>query len=315
MAERQAEESPTAVYGAIISGIIIAVAKFVAAFITGSSAMLSEGIHTVVDTGNELLLLFGIRQSRQPPDEAHPFGHGKEIYFWSLIVALLLFGMGGGMSIYEGIGHMQHPEPLENPLWSYVVLGISFIAEGASVAIAMKEFVPTISDESVWHALRTSKDPTVTTVLVENVAAVLGVIVALLGVYLGERLNDPRFDGIASIVIGAILAVVAVFLAYESKGLLVGETADIDVVRGIRQLAESDPTVTAVGTPYTMHLGPRDVLLNLDLQFKQDALAEEVTAAVDRIETAIHAHYPTVKRIFIEAEALGRVTPKSTLQQ
>lgn len=296
--------STVAVYGAIAANFIIALTKFSAAFLTGSSAMLSEGIHSLVDTGNQLLILLGIRRSKKPADNRHPFGYGKELYFWSLIVAMLLFGLGGGMSFYEGIKHIQHPGPLTDPTWNYVVLAIAVVVEGIAWWIALRELLKTRGKKSLWHALRASKDPAVYTVLAEDTAAILGLFVAFLGVFLGHRFDNPYFDGGASIVIGVILTAVAVFLAYESKGLLVGESADELVIEHIRRLVTAEPGVERVGAPLTMHFSPDQVLLNLDVQFRRDLPASEVMSAVDRIEQAIRKEHPQIKRIFIEAEAL-----------
>jgi cation diffusion facilitator family transporter len=202
--------SKRAVYAAIAGNLAIAITKFIAAFITGSSAMLSEGIHSVVDTGNGLLLLFGIRKARKPADISHPFGHGKELYFWTLIVAILIFAVGGGMSVYEGISHINHPAQLRDPLWNYLVLGSALIFEGLSWGIALKEFRKTQGRMSMWKAVRASKDPTTFTVLFEDSAAMLGLLVAFLGVFFSHRLNNTYLDGVASIIIGVILGVVAV---------------------------------------------------------------------------------------------------------
>ena len=297
-------DKPTAVYAAAGANFIIAVTKFVAAGVTGSSAMLSEGVHSVVDTGNQLLILLGIRRSTRPADDRHPFGYGKELYFWSLIVAMLLFGIGGGISFYEGVRHLRHPSEMGDPTWNYVVLGIAVVVEFFAWWIALRALLATRGERSVWRALRESKDPAVFIVLGEDTAAMLGLVVAFLGVFLGHQLDMPILDGIASLVIGVILALVAVFLAYESKGLLLGESADVGVVQGVRALAERDPAVERVGRPLTMHLGPRQILLNLDVQFRSELSAAEVTGAVDRLEQAIRAEYPDVKRIFLEAESL-----------
>ncbi len=299
-------EKPIAVYGAMAANLLIAISKFVAAFVTGSSAMLSEGIHSVVDTGNEVLLLLGIHRSQRPADEMHPFGHGKELYFWSLIVAILLFGLGGGMSVYEGIAHIANPEEIRNPIWSYAVLGIAVIAEGASFTIAFRQFRARHPGEPFWRALHNSKDPAIFTVLGEDFAAIVGIAIAFLGIYLSLRLGDPRLDGCASIGIGVVLAAVAVFLAIETRGLLVGESADPRTVLRIRQLAESDPAVERVRRTLTMHLAPRQILLNLDLEFKPRISSDEVAAAVDRVEASVRREYPEVTNIFIEAEALRR---------
>ena len=293
------------VYGALAANFAIAASKFIAAFFSGSSAMLAEGIHSTVDTGNEFLLLLGLRESRRPADEMHPFGYGKELYFWSLIVAIALFGLGGGMSIYEGITHLQQPSDTTDPFWNYVVLGVAFVAEATSWTIALREFKAKGKGQSFWKAFRTSKDPSVFTILGEDSAALLGLVVAFLGVFLSYRLNNPYFDGAASIGIGLILAAVALLLAYETKGLLVGESTDPDIVRHIHDLARTDPAVDAVRTPLTMHLGPEQVLLNMDIQFRPELSAHDVENAIDRLEKTIRAAHPQIKRIYIEAEALS----------
>ncbi|HET8677385.1 MAG TPA: cation diffusion facilitator family transporter [Blastocatellia bacterium] len=296
--------SKKAVYAAIAGNLAIAITKFVAAFITGSSAMLSEGIHSVVDTGNGALLLFGIRMSRKPADPSHPFGYGKELYFWTLIVAILIFAVGGGMSLYEGISHLKHPTELRDPLWNYLVLGFALVFEGFAWGIAFKEFRKTQGNMSLLKAVRASKDPTTFTVLFEDSAAMLGLLVAFLGIFLGHRLNNPYLDGVAAIIIGLILAVVAVLLAYESKGLLVGEGASRETIENICALAQKDPAVERVMPPLTMHFGPQEVLLNLDIKFRPGLSAEEIEAAVDRMEAAIRKRHPEIKRIFIEAESI-----------
>ncbi|NTU78025.1 MAG: cation transporter [Chloroflexales bacterium] len=299
-------ERPIAVYGAMVANGVIAAAKFTAAFFTGSSAMISEGVHSVVDTANEGLLLVGIKRSKRGPDEGHPFGHGKELYFWSLLVAIVLFGVGGGISFYEGVTHLTGHVAKERQgsvWWNYGVLGIALLAEGTSWVIALRQFLPTVEDESFWHALRTSKDPTVVTVIAEDSAALIGLVFAFFGVLLTQLTGNPMWDGIASILIGLTLGAVAFFLAYESRGLLIGESADPDVVEDVRRIAREDCDVAEVGQPLTMHLGPKEVLLNLDVRFHPELPAEQVTAAVDRLEQAIRDKHPEIKRIFIEAEA------------
>ena len=292
------------IFAAIGANLAIAITKFIAASITGSSAMLSEGIHSVVDTANELLLLLGIRLSQKPPDENHPFGHGQELYFWTLIVAILIFSVGGGMSIYEGISHLLHPSPLEDPLWNYLVLGFAIIFEGFSWTVAFKEFLPQKGEQNFWQAVRTSKDPTIFTVLFEDSAALLGLLVAFCGVFFGHVFKNPYLDGTASILIGIILGIVAVILAYESRGLLVGESANKAIVASIRQIAVSDTAVEGVMRVLTMHLGPHEVLLNLEIQFHKNLSAEEVASAVERIERTICRKHPDIKQIFIEAKSL-----------
>jgi cation diffusion facilitator family transporter len=310
MPSKEHEEKPLAIYGALGANLLIAVTKFIAAGFTGSSAMLSEGIHSVVDTGNEVLLLLGLKKSRKPPDAGHPFGHGKELYFWSLIVAVALFGVGGGMSVYEGITHLQHPRALEALAWSYGVLGAAFVFETVSWIIAVRALLPEIREEGLWQAVRTSKDPSVVTVLFEDSAALAGLVVAFLGVFLGQRLHSPYADGIASVVIGVILAGVALFLVYQSKGLLLGESADPEVVEDIRTLARAIPAVANVQRPLTMHFGPDEVLLNLEMDFRPDATAAQITEAIERLEHDVRERHPEISRIFIEAKSLKAKTPE-----
>ncbi len=294
---------PTAVYGALVANLAIAAAKFTAAIFSGSSAMLSEGIHSLVDTGNELLLLLGISRSKRPADEDHPFGHGKELYFWSLIVAVLLFGMGGGMSIYEGITHMQHPSEKGSPMWSYAVLGVSFVSEGVSWFIALRE-LRADSEDGFWHTFIHSKDPTVYTVLAEDSAALAGIVIAFLGIFLEHEVGVAHADGIASLVIGVVLALVAAFLVYQSRGLLIGESADKRLVARIQQIAQAEPGVVRVCRPLTMHFGPNQLLVNMGIQFSPDLSVEEAAIAIDRLESAIRRELPVVRHIFIESESL-----------
>ncbi|HET7392435.1 MAG TPA: cation diffusion facilitator family transporter [Candidatus Binatia bacterium] len=302
-------ESKTAIYAAILGNFAIAVTKFSAAAFTGSSAMLTEGIHSLVDTGNGGLLLVGISKSKKPADAAHPFGYGKELYFWTLIVAMLIFGVGGGVSIYEGILHLLHPNPLEDPFWNYVVLGIAIVFEAIVFMIAFKQFQALKGEESTWQAIRRSKDPTTFTVLFEDAAAMLGLIAATVGIFLGHQFNNPYFDGAASIVIGVILATVAFFIGYESKGLLVGEGADPATLQSIKKLAESAPTVTKVERPLTMYFGPHTVLLTMDVEFRNNLSGAERDAAVQRLEKVIREKHHDINHIFIEAKSLSRKRP------
>jgi cation diffusion facilitator family transporter len=299
-----ASESKTAIFAAIAGNLAIAATKFVAAAFTGSSAMLSEGIHSLVDTGNGALLLLGVRNSKRPPDERHPFGHGMEIYFWSLIVAILIFALGGGMSVYEGVTHIQHPNPIGNPTWNYVVLGLAIVFESISFYFAIKAFRKEKGKQGVWQTIRGSKDPTTFTILFEDTAALLGLVVALVGIFLGHQLNNPYLDGAASITIGVILGAVAGFLAYESKGLLIGEGVSPQVLASIRSIAASEPAVAEVRKALTMHLGPQEVLLTLDIRFQKDLTTHEIAAAIDELEAKIRNRHREVRHIFIEAKAL-----------
>ena len=297
----ETSERPITVYGAITSNLVIAVAKFVAAAFTGSSAMLSEGIHSLADTGNEMLLLLGLRRSDKPADELHPFGHGQEIYFWGLIVAMVLFGLGGGLSIYEGISHLLSPSKLEDPTWNYVVLAIGVVAEGTSWTIALRELLRRREEgESLWHAMRFSKDPSIFIVLGEDSAALIGLALAFLGVFLSHLLAEPFWDGSASVAIGLVLVVVALFLAYESRNLLVGESADREVVRRIREIALADPDVIEAETPLTMHLAPNRVLVNMIVEFRPDIEAQAVAAAAERIRKEVNKEISSVHEIFVK---------------
>lgn len=299
-------EKPVTVYAAIVANFLIAVSKFVVAGITRSSAMLSEAIHSIADTGNQALLLLGIRLSRREATKDHPFGHGKELYFWSLIVAIVLFGVGGGISLYEGLLHIQHPEELGSPTWNYVVLAIAVVFESFAFYIAFRELMKVAGEESVWEAVRTSKDPTIFVVLFEDAAALSGLVVAFLGVFLSHQLELPILDAVASIVIAVILMAVAVFLAYESRNLLLGEAASEQVVQSIREIVGQDQAVEAVYKPMTMHLGPNEILLNMDLRFKPRLDSEQIVQAVDRVESKIRQAHPQIKRIFLEAEGLRK---------
>jgi cation diffusion facilitator family transporter len=297
-------ESKIAIYAAIAGNSAIALTKFTAAAFTGSSAMLSEGIHSLVDTGNGGLLLLGLRESQKPADQIHPFGYGKELYFWTLIVAMLIFGIGGGVSIYEGILHILHPNPLEDPTWSYAVLGLAIVFEGLSLFVAFKQFRAVQAKETIWGAIRASKDPTLFTVLFEDSAALLGLIAALIGIFLAHWLANPIFDGAASIVIGALLCTVAFLIGRETKGLLVGEGADPKILQSVKELVDMDPAVRSVERPLTMHFGPHTVLLTMNVEFHRGLSVSERDAAVQRLERSIREKHPDIKHIFIDASCL-----------
>ncbi len=292
--------SKKAIVAAVVGNLAIAATKFGAAAVTGSSAMLSEGIHSLVDTGNGLLLLLGLRRSRLPADVEHPFGHGMELYFWTLVVAVMIFAVGGGMSMYEGVTHIQHPQPLEDPFWNYIVLGFAVVFEGISFTIAWREFGHARAGRGIFRAIRESKDPSLFTVVFEDSAALAGLVLAFLGVLLGHQLDNPYLDGAASVAIGVVLACVAVFLAYESKGLLLGESADPKVVKELAALALDEPAITQVEHTLTMHMGPSDVLLNLKVRFTPGLSSLETGRVVDRLERTIRDSYPEITRIYVE---------------
>lgn len=299
-----ASESKTAIFAAITGNLAIAATKFVAAAFTGSAAMLSEAIHSVVDTGNGGLMLLGIYRSRKPPDFDHPFGHGRELYFWTLIVAILIFAVGGGMSAYEGITHIAHPTPLQNPVWSYSVLGLAFVFEGTTWVFGWKAFSVERGTKGVLEAIHVSKDPTSFSVLLEDSAALLGLIFAFLGIFLGRQLGLPFLDGAASIVIGLLLCAVAVLMVYESKGLLIGEGLDRETLKSVRALVEADTAVERVRHLHTLYLGAHEVLLTIELRFRSTISALEVRRSVARLKQAIQSQHPDITRIFFGAESI-----------
>ena len=301
-----ASSSKKVIYAALVGNALIAVTKFAASWFTGSSAMLAEGIHSLVDTGNQGLLLYGLRQAQKPADEQFPFGHGKEVYFWSFVVAILIFALGSGISLYEGILHILHPEPVENPFVNYIVLGLALLFEGGAWYMAMREFSRAKGKRSYLQAVRRGKDPTIFMVLFEDTAAVLGLFVAFVGIWLGQVTGILYFDGIATVIIGLILGGTAVWLAYETKGLLIGESANREVIQSIRQLAGSYPEMIHVNEVLTLHMGPEFILVNLSVDFKDGVSSERVEALVAQLDRKIKQAHPFVKRIFIEAEERNR---------
>jgi cation diffusion facilitator family transporter len=294
--------SKKVVYAALAGNLLIAATKFVAAALTGSSAMLSEGVHSVVDSGNQALLLHGMRRAQRPPDERFPFGHGKEIYFWSFVVALLVFALGAGISIYQGVYHLLHPSEVQNPLLNYVVLALAAVFEGGSWWVALRAFRAKIGARGYVESVKRAKDPTDFAVLLEDSAALAGIAVAFLGVLLGQLTGDPRFDGAASIIIGLILAGTAFWLARETKGLLIGESANREVVARIRGLAERYPEVERVNEVLTMHVGPEFILANISLDIACDVPRTRAHEVMDELDAKIKAADPRVKRVFIESQ-------------
>lgn len=299
--------SKIAVVAAIAGNLVIAVIKFIAAAITGSSAMISEGIHSLVDTGNGALVLLGMKRARQPADETHPFGYGKSLYFWTHIVAVSIFGIGGGMSLYEGISHIRHVAPADamgDPTVAYIVLAISLLVEGATFTVAIRQFLQAKGDLGSWQFIQRSKDPSLYTVVLEDSAALLGLIFAFLGIFFGHMLNNPYLDGVASIAIGLLLMSVAGVLASRSSGLLLGEGVNPDELAEIRRRVESDPAVDRAGDILTMYMGPQDLLVNMGVCFVAGTRAEEMHEAIRRIEADLKSAYPEVNRVYIEAESL-----------
>ncbi len=295
--------SKKAIYAAAGANFGISVAKMGAGFYTGSSAMLTEAVHSLVDTGNQGLILLGMKRAAIPADDVHPFGYGKELYFWTFLVAILIFALGAGVSLYEGIHKTLHPEGLTDAWVNYVVLVFGLILEGGSFYIALKEFILTKGDKGIIQAVQESKDPTLFTVLFEDAAAMFGLVVALIGVFVADYLQFPIADGIASICIGLILAAVAVFLAIECKSLLIGESADPEVVRKVEELAGGHKSITQVNETLTMHLSPADILLTISLDFEDSLSAADVERTVTELEGQIKQAFPKIKRIFAEAQS------------
>lgn len=289
-------------YGALAANVGIAIAKFIAAGISGSSSMLTEGVHSLVDSGNQILLLYGKSKARRAPDAAHPFGYGRELYFWSFVVAILIFAVGAGVSIYEGWKHWREPEPLADPLLNYIVLAIAFALEGTSWFIAMREFAAAKGDTGWWRAIRESKDPPGFMVLFEDSAALAGLVIAAIGVWASHAYADPRIDGLASIAIGLILALVAVLLARESKGLLIGERADPAVVATVRALVERQQGVTAVNHVRTIHTAPDSIFVAISADFDDSLTMGEGERMIEAIEDQLRAAEPRLSSIYIRPE-------------
>ena len=284
---------------ALLANLGIAASKFVAAAITGSSAMLTEGVHSVVDSTNQLLLMWGRRASKRPSDRLHPFGYGREIYFWSFVVAVLVFSLGAGVSVYEGIIHIMRPEPAVSPVIAYAVLLVAFLLEGWSTLEAYQDFNKARGNLGWFQAVIQSKDPPAFIVLLENGAAMAGIIAAALGLLLAQLTHDPFYDGAASVVIGLILAVTAGLLAYESKGLLIGEAANPELVGNLHDLACSMPGVVGVGDVLTVHSSPDQVTVMMNVDFNDDIRAREVEDVVCRIEAEARERWPQVRRLYV----------------
>lgn len=297
--------SKKVIYAALAGNTLIAISKFIAAFITGSSAMLSEGIHSLVDTGNQGLLLYGMRQAKKPADEFFPFGHGKEIYFWSFVVAILIFAVGAGVSFYEGLHQLLDPKPITSPEINYIVLALAIVFEGGAWFMAFKEFNRVRGRRGYIEAIQRAKDPSLFVVLFEDSAALLGLVIALVAIFISDQTGWLIADGFASILIGFILAGTAIWLAYETKGLLIGEAANPRVVQGIRALINKLEGVTHTNEVLTMHMGPDFILVNISLDFIDQLGVGEIEKKIANLDRAIKQSFPEVKRVFVEAEAQG----------
>ncbi len=290
------------VWAALAANLAIGAAKFIAAAITGSTAMLTEGIHSVVDSGNQVLLLYGERRAKRPPDALHPFGYGRELYFWAFVVAILIFAVGAVVSIYEGWLHWSEPEPLHPPLINYIVLAVAFSLEGTSWVIALREFGAAKGNVGWWQAVKDSKDPATFTVLFEDSAALAGLIVAAVGVWASHHFADPRLDGLASITIGLILAFVAIFLAREAKGLLIGERADPGLIDGVTRIVSAHPAISAVNHVRTIHTAPKQVFVAISADFDDAVRMGDAEQFIEEIEDRLRASFPQLSSIYIRPE-------------
>lgn len=295
--------SKKVIFAALAGNGLIAITKFAAAAMTGSSAMLSEAIHSVVDTGNQGLLLYGMRRANRPRDERHPFGYGMEIYFWAFVVAILIFAVGAAVSIYEGVHKLSDPSEITSPYINYIVLGFAMVFEGVAWTIAYREFAKIKGERGIFEAVRRSKDPTVFTVLFEDSAAMLGLIVAFIGVLLTTSFGLAWADGAASVLIGVILGGTAILLAYETKGLLIGEAASQKLITSIREILKSHQSVIHVNELRSMHMGPNDILIALSLDFDDNILAGDVEKQISKLEQQIKKSHSEVKHLFIEVQS------------
>jgi cation diffusion facilitator family transporter len=284
---------------ALLANLGIAASKFAAAAVTGSSAMLTEGVHSVVDSTNQLLLMWGRRAAKKPPDDYHPFGYGREVYFWSFVVAVLVFALGAGVSVYEGIIHIANPEEAVSPLIAYLVLLVAFVLEGWSTLAAFREFREAKGKLGWFQAVRDSKDPAGFIVLLENGAAMAGIIAAAIGLLLAQLTGDPFYDGAASVVIGIILGLTATLLAYETKGLLIGEAADPELARGLRELVCAKAGVVGVGNILTVHSSPDQVTAMINVDFDNAIPAGEVERIVQDVETEARERWPYLRWLFV----------------
>ena len=299
--DHESHRSKTVVWAALAGNLAIAASKILAASFTGSSAMWSEAVHSLVDTGNQGLMLLGMRRSSRPPSPTHPFGHGLELYFWSFIVAIMIFGLGAGVSVYQGVGKLLHPGPIENVWVNYLVLAVGVVFEGGVWLFALREFRRRHRKLGWIRAIRSSKDPTVFTVLFEDTAALLGLLVALVGVTLTQWTGQPRYDALASVIIGLILAATAGLLANECRGLLTGEAAAAPVRKKICALLCQHPSVIEVHRVLTMHFSPQDVLLTASIKFDDSLAVPELERVIAELEDSIRQHHPEIRRIFLEA--------------
>ncbi|MBX3532563.1 MAG: cation transporter [Rhizobiaceae bacterium] len=294
-----AKGSRTVIYAALAGNLAIAVTKFVAAFWTGSSAMLSEAIHSLVDTSNQVLLLIGYRRAARPPDRGHPFGHGMELYFWAFVVALMVFALGGALSIYEGWLRLSHPEAIADPWINFAVLAVAFVSEAASLRVAWRELRAKYPEGSALSAVKGSKDPGVFAVFCEDAAALTGLAIAFVGVALAHFLENPVYDGIASICIGLVLVATSMLLARETLSLMTGESASAEVVADVRATLAADPRVVTVEEVLSMHLGPEEIMVAISIDLRDDMTSPEIEDAAREIADTLKARQPSISRVFL----------------
>lgn len=299
-----ASGSKKVILAALVGNALIAVTKFVASAFTGSSAMMSEGVHSLVDTGNQVLLLYGLKRSAKPADQKFPFGYGKEIYFWSFVVAILIFAVGAGISIYEGLHHMAHPEPMKSVFINYIVLTLAMIFEAGALYIAVVEFNKARGPVGYIEAVQKGKDPSLFVVLFEDSAAMLGLMVAMIGIVIAQITGDPWWDGFSSVVIGLILAATAAWLAYETKGLLIGEAANSKTVHSIREMAKDTNGVEQVNEVLTLHMGPGFILVTMSIDFEDGLKTNAIEETIAKIDASIKGAFPNIKKVYIEAESM-----------
>jgi len=299
-------ESNRVIIAALLGNVLVALTKFAAAAITGSSAMASEAVHSLVDTGNELLLLYGLRRAAKPPDADHPFGHGRELYFWSFIVALAIFAVGAGASVFEGVRHLRSPVAIRDPAVNYVVLALALVFEGGSWRVAFKQFRAAKGDSGYLEAVRKSKDPITFTVLAEDTGAILGILIALAGTVAAQALDRPVLDGAASIAIGILLGLIAIVLARETKGLLIGEPARSELVSSICAMARAQPGIERSNGLFTVHIGPRQVVAALSVDFTDTLSAGEVETIVATLEDRVRKAHPEVVSVLIKPQKWDR---------
>jgi cation diffusion facilitator family transporter len=295
-----AAESRKVIYASLAANVAIAITKFIVGAIAHSTAMLAEGVHSLVNCFDGALLLLGQRRSRRPPDEAHPFGYGREVYFWSLIVAILFFALGSGVTIYEGVRHVLTPGPLGDPTWSYVVIVFSALFDGASFVVGIRQFRRHMRGPGYWRAVHRSKDPSLFSVVLEDVADLIGLAIAFLGVFLSHYLNMPILDGVASIAIGLVLGAIATILLIETHGLLVGEAANPELIEAIHRTVLEEDGVRAASRPASLHVGPQNIVVALNVEFEHARTADQVAESAASLDERLRARYPAIQRVFVQ---------------